>query len=156
MIQTVEAVVNADGRVRLLGEVHVSGPRRALVMVLEEPATVPGEATLLVEAALAEDWSRPRGRRRVVAPAAGEVVLIPFPFSDLSQTKVRPAICPADAGRRRLDTSARSRATLTATRRRSEKGGRLSDEHPRKDPPVTTAPPAASVRSMSVGNPNNQ
>ena len=46
---TVEAVVDADGRVRLLGEVHVSGPRRALVMVLEEPATVPGEATLLVE-----------------------------------------------------------------------------------------------------------
>lgn len=35
----------------------------------------------------------------MVAPAAGEVVLIPFPFSDLSQTKVRPAICLADAGR---------------------------------------------------------
>ena len=35
----------------------------------------------------------------MVAPAAGEVVLIPFPFSDLSQTQVRPAICPADTGR---------------------------------------------------------
>lgn len=32
-------------------------------------------------------------------PAAREVVLIPFPFSDLSQTKVRPAVCLADAGR---------------------------------------------------------
>ena len=35
----------------------------------------------------------------MVAPAAGEVVLIPFPFSDLSQSKVRPAICLASAGR---------------------------------------------------------
>ena len=35
----------------------------------------------------------------MVAPAIGEVVLIPFPFSDLSQSKVRPAVCLADAGR---------------------------------------------------------
>jgi len=35
----------------------------------------------------------------VVAPSVGEVVLVPFPFSDLSQSKVRPAICLADAGR---------------------------------------------------------
>lgn len=35
----------------------------------------------------------------MVTPAAGEVVLVPFPFSDLSQSKVRPAICLADAGR---------------------------------------------------------
>lgn len=33
------------------------------------------------------------------APSAGEVVLVPFPFSDLSQSKVRPAVCLADAGR---------------------------------------------------------
>ncbi|MBY0514687.1 MAG: hypothetical protein K2P78_12330 [Gemmataceae bacterium] len=59
MIQTVEAVVEADGRVRLLGPVTVPGPRRALVAVLEEPAAVPGEAALLAEAALAADWNRP-------------------------------------------------------------------------------------------------
>ena len=59
MIQTVEAVVDGAGRVRLLGEVHVSSPRRALVTVLEEPAAVPGEAALLAEAALAADWNRP-------------------------------------------------------------------------------------------------
>ena len=59
MIQTVEAVVDADGQVRLLGELHVDGPRRALVTVLEEPAAVPGEAALLAEAALAVDWTRP-------------------------------------------------------------------------------------------------
>jgi hypothetical protein len=59
MIQTVEAVVDAAGQVRLLGEVHVDSPRRALVTVLEEPAAVPGEAALLAEAALAADWLRP-------------------------------------------------------------------------------------------------
>lgn len=59
MIQTVEAVVDASGRVQLLGDIHVSGPRRALVTILEEPATAPGEAALLAEAALAADWSRP-------------------------------------------------------------------------------------------------
>jgi len=59
MIQTVEAVVDPDGRVQLLGELHITGPRRALVTVLEEPAAVPGEAALLAEAALAADWMRP-------------------------------------------------------------------------------------------------
>jgi hypothetical protein len=59
MIQTVEAVVDTSGRVQLLGEVHIAGPRRALVTVLEEPAAVPGEAALLSEAALAVDWLRP-------------------------------------------------------------------------------------------------
>ena len=59
MIQTVEAVVDANGHVRLLGEVHVDAPRRALVTVLDEPAAVPDEATMLAEAALAVDWSRP-------------------------------------------------------------------------------------------------
>ena len=36
----------------------------------------------------------------MVAPSAGEIVLVPFPFSDLSQSKVRPAVCLADAGRK--------------------------------------------------------
>ena len=35
----------------------------------------------------------------MVAPAAGAVVLVRFPFSDLSQTKLRPAVVLADAGR---------------------------------------------------------
>ena len=59
MIQTVEAVVDALGHVRLLEQVHVDGPRRALVTVLDESAVVPGEAALLAEAALAGDWCRP-------------------------------------------------------------------------------------------------
>ena len=35
----------------------------------------------------------------MVTPTAGTVVLVPFPFSDLSQTKLRPAVVLADAGR---------------------------------------------------------
>ena len=59
MIQTVEAVVDEQGRVRLLGPVQVQGLRRALVTVLDEPADVPDDAPLLAEAALATDWNRP-------------------------------------------------------------------------------------------------
>jgi mRNA interferase MazF len=35
----------------------------------------------------------------VVLPSIGEIVLVPFPFSDLSASKVRPAVCLANAGR---------------------------------------------------------
>ena len=34
----------------------------------------------------------------MVAPARRAVILIPFPFSDLSQSKLRPAVAIADAG----------------------------------------------------------
>ena len=35
----------------------------------------------------------------MVSPAVGSIVLVPFPFSDLSQSKLRPAVAVADAGR---------------------------------------------------------
>jgi len=35
----------------------------------------------------------------VGTPSAGEVVLVPFPFSDLTQSKLRPAVVLANAGR---------------------------------------------------------
>lgn len=35
----------------------------------------------------------------MVTPAARAVVLVPIPFSDLSQTKLRPAVALAGAGR---------------------------------------------------------
>ena len=35
----------------------------------------------------------------MVTPAAGAVILVQFPFSDLSRTKLRPAVVLADAGR---------------------------------------------------------
>ena len=35
----------------------------------------------------------------MVTPSAGFVVLVPFPFSDLSASKLRPAVVLADAAR---------------------------------------------------------
>jgi len=35
----------------------------------------------------------------MVSPAVGKVILVPFPFSDSSQSKLRPAVVLADAGR---------------------------------------------------------
>lgn len=35
----------------------------------------------------------------MVTPATGAVILVPFPFSDLSETKLRPALVLAHAGR---------------------------------------------------------
>ena len=35
----------------------------------------------------------------MVTPTVGTVVLVPFPFSDLSHSKLRPAVVLADAGR---------------------------------------------------------
>ena len=34
----------------------------------------------------------------MVTPATGSVVIVPFPFSDLSQAKLRPAVVIANAG----------------------------------------------------------
>ena len=36
----------------------------------------------------------------MVTPAIGAVVLVPFPFSDLSQIKLRPVVVLADASKR--------------------------------------------------------
>ncbi len=59
MIQTIEAVIEPNGVVRLLGDISVSTPRRALVTVLDEAAVDSTEAALLSEPALAADWNRP-------------------------------------------------------------------------------------------------
>jgi hypothetical protein len=60
MIQTIEAVIDEQGNVRLLQPIHLAGTRRALVTVLEEqPIVTVSETALLSEPALAEDWNRP-------------------------------------------------------------------------------------------------
>jgi len=60
MIQTVEAVIDKQGKVQLLQSVNLPENRRALVTILEEkPTVVVSETALLSEAALAEDWNRP-------------------------------------------------------------------------------------------------
>ncbi len=59
MIQTIEAVIDEQGRVKLLQNVRLPNVRRALVTILEEkPAAAVSETALLSEAALAEDWNR--------------------------------------------------------------------------------------------------
>jgi hypothetical protein len=60
MIRTLEAVIDEQGVVRLLEDIHLPSARRALVTVLEdEPVGHPAENALLSETALAEDWNRP-------------------------------------------------------------------------------------------------
>lgn len=60
MIQTVEAVIDEQGKVHLLEEVKVPEARRALVTILEDaPSSFVSETALLSEQALAKDWHRP-------------------------------------------------------------------------------------------------
>ena len=60
MIQTVEAIIDEQGKVQLLQNVRLPQVRRALVTILEEnPTSVVSETALLSEISLAEDWNRP-------------------------------------------------------------------------------------------------
>ena len=60
MIQTIEAVIDEQGNVRLLEPVRLAETRRALVTILEEhPTAGVSETALLSEQALGEDWNRP-------------------------------------------------------------------------------------------------
>ena len=60
MIQTVEAVIDESGNVRLLEPLHLSSTRRALVTILDDAHAITSAATaLLSEPALAADWNRP-------------------------------------------------------------------------------------------------
>jgi len=56
---TVEAMIDRAGNVKILQPVALQGARRALLVILDEPAPVIAETALLSEAALAEDWLRP-------------------------------------------------------------------------------------------------
>jgi len=59
MLQAVEATIDKDGRVRLRQDIQLPEPRRAVVIILDEPAYEITETALLSEASLAEDWNRP-------------------------------------------------------------------------------------------------
>jgi hypothetical protein len=60
MLQTVEAVVDETGNVRLLEPLHLSSVHLALVTILDEAhPVVSAETVLLREPALAADWNRP-------------------------------------------------------------------------------------------------
>jgi hypothetical protein len=67
MLQTVEAMIDETGNVRLLEPLHLSSVHRALVTILDETHASLGEtqsiaapeAAILSEPALAADWNRP-------------------------------------------------------------------------------------------------
>jgi hypothetical protein len=59
MLQTLEAVVDERGQVRLAQPIKLPPGRSALVIILDEPAVGVSETALLSEQALAEDWDRP-------------------------------------------------------------------------------------------------
>ncbi|HYR59293.1 MAG TPA: hypothetical protein VEO95_11705 [Chthoniobacteraceae bacterium] len=59
MIQTLEAVIDEHGAIRLLEKIRLPAARRALVTILEDAPAVQAETALLSEPALAEDWNRP-------------------------------------------------------------------------------------------------
>ncbi len=59
MLRTIEAIVEADGRVRLLEPVDVQAPRRALLTILDEPAEEAANLPALLSEAALEDWNRP-------------------------------------------------------------------------------------------------
>jgi len=60
MLQTVEAMIDEAGNVRLLEPLRLSSAHRALVTILDETAHVSAaETALLSESALAADWNRP-------------------------------------------------------------------------------------------------
>ena len=60
MPQTIEAVMDKKGHVRLKEPMHLPETRRVLVTILEaEPVAMIPETALLSESALAADWTRP-------------------------------------------------------------------------------------------------
>ena len=60
MLETVEAMVDEAGNVRLLERLHLSSTHRALVTILDDAhPIVSAETALLSEPTLAVDWNRP-------------------------------------------------------------------------------------------------
>ena len=59
MIQTVEAIIDESGLVKVLNNLRLPRGRRAIVTVLdEEPESLVSETALLSEESLAVDWLR--------------------------------------------------------------------------------------------------
>lgn len=56
MLTSIEATIETDGSVRLREPIRLDHACRAIVTIVDEPATA--ETALLSEPALAEDWNR--------------------------------------------------------------------------------------------------
>ena len=56
MLESYEATIQPDGRIELAEPVHLKGPRRAILTLLDDSQSI--ETAVLSEKALA-DWNRP-------------------------------------------------------------------------------------------------
>nr|VFK26957.1 MAG: hypothetical protein BECKMB1821G_GA0114241_102429 [Candidatus Kentron sp. MB]VFK31216.1 MAG: hypothetical protein BECKMB1821I_GA0114274_102128 [Candidatus Kentron sp. MB]VFK75395.1 MAG: hypothetical protein BECKMB1821H_GA0114242_102129 [Candidatus Kentron sp. MB] len=59
MIRTVEATIDENGHIGLIGSIDRKGIRRAFVTVLDEPPNDASETVLLSEQSLSTDWTKP-------------------------------------------------------------------------------------------------
>ncbi len=59
MKQTVEAIIDEQGHIRLMEPIEIKGRHRALVTILDSLPGEMDETTRLAEKALAEDWLKP-------------------------------------------------------------------------------------------------
>jgi hypothetical protein len=55
MLQTIEAIINQHGNVRLSERVALNGMKRALVTILDDEGSA-NEAAILAESSLADGW----------------------------------------------------------------------------------------------------
>ena len=63
MLTTLEAIIDKQGNVRLTEPIDLPAARRALVIILDEPAHDIPETATLSEQTLAEDWNKPKEDR---------------------------------------------------------------------------------------------
>ncbi len=86
MIQTIAAIVDARGAVRLLEPVQLARNHRALVTILADEPSDSHEMALLSEASLAEDWNRPEEDAKAKVPAT-----MPRPAKGAKPWELEPA-----------------------------------------------------------------
>ena len=60
MLQTIEAIIDKDGTIKLVDPIELPKSRRVLITILdEEPSDEILNVAMLSEPALAKDWERP-------------------------------------------------------------------------------------------------
>ncbi len=59
MLQTIEAIIDQNGVLRLLEPIQLPKRRRVIITILDEEADEDANLALLSEVTLAKDWERP-------------------------------------------------------------------------------------------------
>ncbi|GAB4490238.1 MAG: hypothetical protein OHK0031_13720 [Anaerolineales bacterium] len=57
VLRSIEVTIERDGTIKLPAKIKLSGVRRAILTILNDPLPA-AEAALLSETALSEDWNR--------------------------------------------------------------------------------------------------